>query len=259
MSSKKQSSRSAEMERQMERQREIQRKLMPRALVLRSGSAARDAPQDAQVSAVEPSFRQMNSLAPKQNLKVIQATVSQHTVVFATPFVVCLNPMLEGSDETARVGDIIRWKELCLGLELFSNTNLLLPALMRVMVIAESTALGSVLSPAQYFTSATPSPIDQRNVTTRNVKRFKTLYDSGPIVICGYTTNTATLSWGGTPDWARNIKIPLDLITDYSRGNAGTVADVETNAISLICFTDSTNAAGTYINYGYTLEGVNLK
>jgi len=91
------------------------------------------------------------------------------------------------------------------------------------------------------------------------VKRFKTLYDSGPIVICGSSTSTQTLSWGGSPDWARNVKIPLDLITDYSRGNAGTVADIDTNAISLICFTDNATGSAMYLNYGYTLEGVNLK
>lgn len=201
----------------------------------------------------------MNQLAPKSNLKVIQATNAQHNVVNATPYVVCLNPILEGTDETARVGDIIRWKELCLGVDLYCNTNLLLPCLMRCMVIAESTSLGSVLSPAQYFSTATPSPIDQRNVTTRNVKRFKTLFDSGVIVIHPTTSATQTLVSGGPSEWARNFKIPLDLITDYSRGNAGTVADIDTNAISLIIFTDSTTASATYGNIAYTLEGVNMK
>jgi len=236
--------------------------------VIGAGQIARDARQDKNVSAVEPTFADMNRLVPRQNLKVIAGSPALNNLTYASPVAILLNPISEGSDETARVGDIVRWKELCLNFMVNANANgatALDSILMRVVIIAEYTALGAAATFAQVFGSNTPTPLACRNVSTRNTKRFKMLYDSGPMSINPIGTSAQTSGTGtgncysGDPNQiCKMLKIPLDLITDYSRGNAGSAADIDTNSITIMMFTDNVTANSSYCRYEYTLEGVNM-
>lgn len=237
-------------------------------MVLGSGQFSRDARQDRNVSSVEPTFAEMNKLIPRQNLKVIASSPSLNNLTYASPAVFLLNGISEGSDETARVGDIVRWKELCLNWDFYANANgssALDPILGRVVIVAEYTALGAASTLAQVFGSSTPTPLACRNVVTRNTKRFKILYDSGPFVVnpigtSAQTSGTGTgAAYSGSPnEVCKMLKIPLDLITDYSRGNAGSATDIDTNSITIMAFTDNVTSNSAYMRYEYTLEGVNM-
>jgi hypothetical protein len=181
------------------------------------------------------------------NSKYIVQSVTGVNLLNSTPYVTCLNNVVQGTDETNRIGDIGKMKWLELGYDLVSQAIFVLGCYnARVMVVSETTSLGAAVSLAQLMTSATPSPYNMQNYTTRDDKRFKVWYDSGPMPIGpnGFTAPAVALqnTFGYPPRIQKGkIRIPLaDLRVDYSRGNAGTVADIDTNALSLCVFTDQT-------------------
>lgn len=183
------------------------------------------------------------------NFKYNQSTASSSSLANGSPLVVAVNPIAQSTDESGRVGDLCKYHWVELNWQIYTvSTNPAFNAWVRVMLVLESTALGSALGLSQFFTTATPNAFSARNYLTRNDRRFKVIYDSGPrlvgpeqtpLAVAGYQPNTF-----GAPNNIGEVvpRIKLNFITDYSRGNAGTVADIDTNALSLICFTDNGTA-----------------
>lgn len=168
-----------------------------------------------------------------------------------------LNPLSQGTSESNRVGDKARMRHLMLKVYVGSASALTTPTSVQVLVVREKTTLGSALSPSQYFDSVTPSPTNwQRNVLTRDPDRFVTLYDSGFRVLGLSEFSSASLNKDfSSPSIMQFMcDIPLDFVTDYSRGNAGTVADIDTNGLNMVVITSNTTANGVFANYGYTLS-----
>lgn len=168
-----------------------------------------------------------------------------------------LNPLSQGTSESNRVGDKARMRHLMLKVYFGSASALTTPTSVQVLVVREKTTLGSALSPSQFFDSSTPSPTNwQRNVLTRDPDRFVTLYDSGFRVLGLSEFSNATLNKDfSSPSIMQCLcDIPLDFVTDYSRGNAGTVADIDTNGLNMVVITSNTTANGVFANYAYTLS-----
>jgi hypothetical protein len=126
---------------------------------------------------------------------------------------------------------------------------------VRYLIVRETTTLGSNVTPQQFFAgvTATPAPSTLRNYVTRDDKRYHVLLDSGilsfgpettPLAVAGSSFNTFM-----APCNYQKIhhRIPVKFTTDYSRGNAGTVADIDTNGVTLIIITDNTTA--NYVGY----------
>lgn len=222
------------------------------SVTLRGGSTAPD----------RSAWRSVKSLSGA-NEKYIQTTLAQgvNAVNFTAtnPINVCMNAVAQGTSENTRIGRLCKLKWLDLNIETwFTNVTSCQNTLVRIYVIVENTALGSALSPNQFFLDNTTwTPMSQRDRTNRNASRYVVLWDSGPYAMSnlGTATGTAPFSVAGVlpSDKCWSKRIPLNFDTDYSRGNAGTVADIDTNALSLIVVADTNTANELYCNATWTV------
>jgi len=168
----------------------------------------------------------------------------------ASPGLICLNAVTTGNTENTRIGRLVRhnWIDIDFTVVQVPNTNNNDTILFRAYIIVESTALGSQLAPAQFFVdNASFGPYSQRDRTNRNASRFVVLWDSGSKVLgnpyrTNGTTTTYVLGAGQPAEIPFNLHLPLGFYTDYSRGTAGTYADIETNSLWLMVVTDDSTA-----------------
>jgi len=173
------------------------------------------------------------------------------------PIIVCLNAVAQGTSENTRIGRLCKNNWLDIDFEVYQagNQNNAAPIDCRVLIVVETTALGSTISMSQFLVdNANFSPFSQRDRTNRNASRFVVLYDSKPFALGNpYRTNgTTTVVANGTCPSSRpfSMHLPLNFSTDYSRGNAGTYADIETNSLWFVVLCDDTtsdiNVLGSY-------------
>jgi len=149
----------------------------------------------------------------------------------------------------------MNWLDIDFQVEMVPNTSEA-NAAVRAFIIVETTALGSAFAPQQFFVdNATFPPIAQRDRTNRNASRYVVLWDSGIFGIGNprYNNGTTTMvaAGGGLPSLKGfSQHIPLNFTTDYSRGNAGTYADIDTNSLWLVvtsdCSTTDLNVFGAW-------------
>jgi hypothetical protein len=195
-------------------------------------------------------------LHPVNSRFITGYNVATTALTNAVPYVACLNVMGEGSDETQRVGDRGYMKWLKMNLVLLANATLLLPTVVRVMIVKEKTTLGSALAPIQFLQGGgTPVTTSQRNYTTRDHSRYKIYYDES-FTVCPPSSPAATIGNMALPSqmMAMHKQIPLGFMTDYSRGSAGTVADIDTNGLSILIFTDNGVANAVFGYYSYVIN-----
>lgn len=177
------------------------------------------------------------------------------TLQQSAPFIKCINPLAEGTSElNNRIGDKVRFKSIDMRIE-FNNisgtpvqNNV---TAVRLMLVKESTALGSDVALAQLLGSATPNTFTPFNVSTRDHRRWSIVYDKV------YTLAAISVAnCGDKARWDLHINPKIDFQTDYSRGTAGDITDIEKNSFSLILITDSSIASAIAVNYssimGYT-------
>jgi len=185
------------------------------------------------------------------NEKYIQTTlatgISGGAPTLTAPTIQCVNAVAQGTSENTRIGRLCRMKWIDINMQLFSTSNAGTQC-VRWYLIVETTALGSGIAPSQFLLDAANfSPLSQRDRTNRNASRYVVIYDSGIHVLGGSSFasgQTAPVVTGagqpGERDWS--LRIPLGFDTDYSRGNAGTIADIDTNALSLLILSDDGNS-----------------
>lgn len=194
-------------------------------------------------------------------MKYINTTLAQglaaSNFTLAAPIVQLLNGVIQGTGENGRIGRLIRNKWIDFNLEI-STGQFLGAILVRAYLVVESTALGSGLAPSQFFVDAANfSPLSQRDRTNRNASRYCVLWDSGPKHVGGDSIASGQVApavSGVSPSelvWSKRVNLNFD--TDYSRGNAGTVADIDTNSLSMLICTDDGNANHIYASLTWTL------
>lgn len=200
--------------------------------------------------------QQIARIQPEMKHSQTSATILTSNFINSTPQVVVVNPLSQGTSEVTRVGDKARMRRLNMKVHFGAASALTTPQYVQALLIREKTTLGSALSPSQFFDSSTPKPhVWQRNVLTRDPSRFVIVWDSGLLKVgrSEFATATPTKNYADSSIVCASCDIPLDFITDYSRGNAGTVSDIDTNGLNLVLFTSSTDANGIYIEYSFTL------
>jgi len=164
----------------------------------------------------------------------------------ANPFLNAMNVVPTGLTETnQRIGDRLKFHYMEGNFHFFRlSPNVLPPVTCRMLIVRETSALGSVISPAGLFNSASPDPVDTFNQTTRDHSRYHILWDE--VFILGANVSQAIGGAQGNPNPCSEkyikVSIPLNFITDYSRGVAGTVADIETNTLNFVAITEGTTA-----------------
>lgn len=174
------------------------------------------------------------------------------------PGLFLLNGVGQGTSENTRVGRLTRNKWL--DLDLFVESTFAANAIdeLRVYIVAESTCLGSALSPAQFFVDNTNfGPTSQRDRTNRNASRYVVLFDSKIFTLGSFpfSSGLSNVAWTGSSPQSKHfsIHLPLNFSTDYSRGNSGTVSDIDTNSLYLLVVTDDTAGGHSQVYGGYTL------
>ncbi len=184
--------------------------------------------------------------------------ISNGGVVMTSPGVFLLNGVAQGTGENGRIGRLVRNNWIDLDFLMYTQTYQNSPVFCRAYVVVETTCLGSAVAPAQFFVDPTNfSSTSQRDRSNRNASRYVVLYDSGIKVLgppAGASGLTAPANIAAaSPCAAVSMHLPLNFYTDYSRGNAGTVADIETNSLYLLVVTDTTTANQLAVSGGYTL------
>jgi len=180
------------------------------------------------------------------------------TPTLSIPGLFLLNGVGQGTSENTRIGRLARLKWLDIDLTIENTATSAGLQQIRVYIIAETTALGSALAPSQFFVDNTGfSPTSQRDRTNRNASRYVVLYDSKTFALgqFPYSSALSNVAWTGSAPLAKhfNIHLPLNFSTDYSRGNSGTISDIDTNSLYLMMVTDDNNSGHSECTGGYTL------
>jgi hypothetical protein len=163
------------------------------------------------------------------------------------PGLFCLNAVGQGTSENTRIGRLakMKWLDIDFVVEIAAAETG--PTNLRVFIVVETTALGSAFAPTQFFVDNTNfTPNSQRDRTNRNASRYVVLYDSRTFSLGGlpYTSGlTAPATTGVLPSAKPfNLHLPLNFTTDYSRGNSGTITDIDTNSLYFVVLSDDGNA-----------------
>jgi len=206
----------------------------------------------------------MNRAMRGPNHKYINSVynaIFSSTLTTTAPYIVCLNAVALGTSENQRIGRLTKNRWLDLDLDIFTSnagSSQWFSLGVRIYLLVETTALGSVPSASQFLLdSSTFTPTSQRDRTNRNAARFIVLWDSRPFVL-GENPNASGLVYPsntgvGPIEKFYSLHLPLDFNTDYSRGSAGTYADIDTNALSLLVITDHGTSGDVIVQGGYTL------
>lgn len=211
-------------------------------LVAKSKATATKEVDKQQNTEIKKLKKQVKSLQGEKLCKHI----TQGLISFdqASPKIYTLNGLLKGDDIDKRSGNMVKAKRLEISGQIFANSpTLLFDTLIRIMVVKESSALGSSVSLAQLFGTSTPLTYAIRNMQTRDQERYTILKD----IVCGIGPVSTSVNGAGVSTVALqgypSIKdfyfdIPLNVNVNHARGNAGTEADIETNAYFLVFITD---------------------
>jgi hypothetical protein len=189
--------------------------------------------------------------APRKHVKYqYSPTLAISSLVNGSPYSSTVIGLAQGTDETLRIGDLVKfnWAEFSLNIEL--NSTLIQVCTVRALLVQETTALGSSVSVSGLFNSTTPVPYEMRNYVTRAAGRYRVLWDSGVLEMGGLSQSNPSGGTGimvnmfGAPAERTFLnRIPLGFTADYSRGNSGTVTDIDLNNVSLVMITDTSTAS----------------
>lgn len=202
----------------------------------------------------------MVNAATRSNLKYINTTLggglTATSVINSAPVITLLNGVAPGTTENTRIGAQCRLKWLDLNLHIAVG-NLADCFGVRAYVVVETSALGSALAAAQFFVDAASfTHMSQRDLTGRNASRYCVLWDSGPMILGGLPTASATsvvLGAGQPAAFAIAKRIALNFDTNYCRGIAGTIADIDTNSMHLVVVTENTTVNGVAAEATWTV------
>jgi len=193
---------------------------------------------------------------PRQN-KWISADAPAALNAFLTtaaPLVATLNPLAQGTSNVTRVGSKVRLGRLDLRLFFQTGLGVLANSLqVRVVVVRDAAAEGVITTTGEVFTNATPGVRAPQNMVTVNPSRYQIMHDwvsnRNDWVPANFLAATDPVQ-----DCLHMVRMPLGFVTDYSRGNAGTVADIDTNALTVFIVTDNTTADALAVTGSYLLS-----
>lgn len=200
------------------------------------------------------------------NPKWINPAVSQMvaSITTAAPYTFCVNAVAQGTGENARIGAKIRMKSFEANLTLNNSSTAQQDPIVqyRLLIIQESTTLGSNLAPTQIFLDSPALPQSMRDHTNRNPKRYHFLYDSGVQFLGALSSALASpfQNFGAYPsDRNHHISLKnLNIVADMSRANNGNVGDIDTNGVSILILTDCSVASVLSLTGTYLTEFVDV-
>jgi len=164
----------------------------------------------------------------------------------AAPIMQLLNGCSRGMTVQTRIGDITKVTKIHLKIRTTYGTAIDGDVIIRWVLLAERNSQGFSRTAASfagvYFGDSTPQTNAIPNYNNKDVSLFK-------ILKTGKQTMRASMaSVVEIRDWSIFWAPKTPLRCNYTLGNAGTIADIDGNAIYLFMFTDNTTGttAGVY-------------
>nr|UOF79691.1 capsid protein [Cressdnaviricota sp.]UOF82678.1 capsid protein [Cressdnaviricota sp.] len=234
--------------------------ITPLSKLKKPSKSAKKVTDDAQTKAIislRKDIKEIRSSEPKY----LQGSIAETSMQNATPKAHILNALAQGDTNITRDGVKMRWRWLSTRHIIKTNSALTGPSYIRVMLVRRKIPKGTSFNWAELFTSSTPGLIDQFNwITNDHHKFFDVIWDKsfkmGPARV-DYTSVSGHST--ATPNEVIfEMHSRFNFVTDYSISNAGTVSDINLNALHLLCFTDNSTANAMEHYCKYTLGGGDL-
>lgn len=196
-----------------------------------------DRVQNVQIDTLK---KKVNKLENATETKYIDIPLNGAVAITnAVPLTYLMNGLVKGDDINQRNGNSAYMKYITLNINLYTSNNAFHNGnSVRIMLVKEKPCLGTALSLTSLFGTTTPYPWTTfENIQRDWKKRFKIFYDR-IFSVDGIT-------------WQRDIRIrkKLNFTSNYARGNAGTVADIDTNSLALLILTDNSTANNHWIRF----------
>jgi len=184
------------------------------------------------------------------------------TITLTAPYVFSVNAVAQGTSENTRIGAKIRMKSFEALVQFQNAATAQQDSTIgyRLLVIKESTCLGSNIAPSQVFLDTNPTPLSMRDHTNRDAGRYQFLYDSGPqYVSCPSSALASPFNnFSLPPERAHKIKFNCDIISDQSRANNGNVGDIDTNNVSFVILSDNTGSGYLVVSGAFLTQFVDV-
>lgn len=161
------------------------------------------------------------------------------STVSSTGSLAILNGMTKGDNVDNREGREIR----CKALQFLFKSNLNVSAVhttIRYMFIIDKAPNGSILTAAEILDNVSLPTSSLKNLDTR--KRLIILKDA-----------LINLSTTGVAEKSMKIYLPMNMLTVFNSGNAGTIADIESGALYLFMISDEATYLPT-VTFNYRLR-----
>ena len=139
-----------------------------------------------------------------------------------TPSFTLLNGIQTGDTATTRTGISIKCSNISLRYFVYGNASANWIS-GRILIVQDKQPNGAIFVIGDLLNATTAT--SPYNVT--NQMRFAVLFDDNYV-----------LSFGGNSAIINNLTVACSSHTEYNTGNAGTVADINTNSIYLVHFSD---------------------
>jgi len=175
------------------------------------------------------------------------ATVfSTSSLVNSSPLMQLMNPLLRGMTVQTRIGDVAKVSKIHLNVRTTYGTAVDGDVIIKWILFAETNSQGYARTASQfasvYFGKTTPNTNAIPNYNNKDVSLFK-------ILKTGQQTMRASMaSVVEIRDWSVFWAPKTPLRCNYANGNAGTIADIDGNAIYLFMYTDFNVAGANSIN-----------
>lgn len=166
------------------------------------------------------------------------------------PVMFLLNPLVQGDNDDNRTGSKVHFKSLNIRMELIPLSSY--PPEThpyRILLFRYKQPRGADPTFTNLFNTATPTQFSQYNKLDINFSsRFEIIRDMTIQPVHQYSAQLHTIYK------KINIRQQVNHITDYSLGNTGTIADIDTNAYFLAVISPyADNIPDTRLNLGYTM------
>lgn len=190
----------------------------------------------------------VNQIANQPEIKYIALSSSVLSVDHSNPRVQLLNGMIQGNIDGQRIGEIIKMKKITLNYKLYTINNAFTNTVtssrsVRVMLVLEKNPKGITFSFGDLFGVLTPYTTTIYNYKGVDFKqRYEVLHDRV------YNVQTQQ------GEYVYQIERKLNRNVDYSKGNTGTITDIESGALYFIVISDDNNVNHQNFRYNMLIE-----
>lgn len=174
--------------------------------------------------------KRMISIDKENKYLVTAATQISSILDSSNPVLYLLNGLTQGDTDSTRDGDTVTYKRMRMRLIIATSGS----CVAHVQVIRVKKPRGVAPTLSNMFGSSTPNPITYPSNSDQTFNQhYEIVYDSERSLTSNYSAQVVQTLY--------DMDLGSDLKVDYSLGNAGTIADIDTNALYLVIRTDASN------------------